>query len=104
LKQFAKTGEGDAAAVTDRITVPLAEGLLAYGQGKYAAAGEALYALRHDLGPLGGSHAQQDIFHQLLIDAMMKAGRTETARALLSERLVLRPGSDWAREKLAALG
>lgn len=103
LKSFSKSGAGEAADVTGTVTVPLAEGLLAHAQGKYAQASDALYALRHKLAPLGGSHAQQDVFQQIMIDAVTKAGKTGAARSLLSERLVLRPGNDWAKQRLAAL-
>ncbi|RME99634.1 MAG: tetratricopeptide repeat protein, partial [Alphaproteobacteria bacterium] len=50
-----------------------------------------------------GSHAQQDVFQQLLIDAMMKAGQKALAGSLLHERQVLRPGSRWAEQRLAQL-
>lgn len=103
LKRFASSGTSEAARVTGEVTVPLAEALLAYGERRYADAGDGLHAIRHGLAPLGGSHAQQDVFHQTLIDAMMRSGRDSTARALLAERQVLRPGSGWARERLAAL-
>jgi len=103
LKRFAASSGSEAARVTGEVTVPLAEALLAYGEGRYAEAGDGMHAVRHNLGPLGGSHAQQDVFHQTLIEAMTRAGRESTARALLAERNVLRPGSDWARDRLAAL-
>lgn len=103
LKRFAASPASEAARVTGEITISLAEALLAYGEGRYAEAGDGLHALRHRLAPLGGSHAQQDVFHQTLIEAMTRAGRESTARALLAERQVLRPGSSWARERLAAL-
>lgn len=103
LKSFSKNGTGEASRVTGSVTVPLAEGLLAYREGKYGEASDALYALRHDLAPLGGSHAQHDVFQQIMIDAVTKAGKAGAARSLLSERLVLRPDNDWAQRRLAAL-
>lgn len=103
LRRFAEDGGGDAAAVTRTLTVPLAEGLLAYGEGRHGAAVDALEPIRHDLAPLGGSHAQQDVFQQILIDAAMKDGRTALARSLLRERAILRPGSPWAHQRLATL-
>lgn len=103
LKAFASSGKSDASRVTRDVTVPLAEALLAYGEGRYGEAADGLYGLRRGLAPLGGSHAQQDVFHQTLIDAMMRSGRKDTARSLLAERRILRPGSGWARDRLAAL-
>jgi hypothetical protein len=103
LERFAAEGGSDAATVARSHTVPVAKALEAYGEGRYEAAAEGLYTLRHGLDPLGGSHAQQDIFHQIMIDAAMRAGRTALARSLLAERKVLRPGSRWADARLAAL-
>lgn len=88
LNRFASASKSEAGRVTGEVTVPLAEALLAYGEGRYAEAGDGLHAVRHRLGPLGGSHAQQDVFHQTLIEAMTRAGRESTARALLAERQV----------------
>ncbi|RMF04260.1 MAG: tetratricopeptide repeat protein, partial [Alphaproteobacteria bacterium] len=67
LQAFAASSDSEAAQVTGRLTLPLAQALLAYGEGRYGEAADGLYALRHELGPLGGSHAQQDVFQQLLI-------------------------------------
>lgn len=103
LRDFAGTADNEVAGVTRDVTVPLCEGLLAYGEGRYEDAADALYALRGDLSAMGASHAQRDVFQQILIDAVTRAGRAGTARELLSERIVLRPGSDWARDRLEAL-
>ncbi|MCP4329814.1 MAG: tetratricopeptide repeat protein [Alphaproteobacteria bacterium] len=103
LKRFAAAGGADAAGVTASLTVPLAEGLLAYGEGACGKAVDRLLPMRHEMAPLGGSHAQQDVFQQILIDAAIRDGRTELARSLLAERAVLRPRSRWAHDRLAAL-
>ncbi|MEM8744053.1 MAG: tetratricopeptide repeat protein [Pseudomonadota bacterium] len=103
LKAFARDGGNDAARVTGDVAVPLCEGLLAYGEGRYEDAADMLCAFDHDLSPLGASHAQRDIFQQLKIDAVMRAGRTGLARDLLEARDGARPGSDWARNRLKSL-
>ncbi len=103
LKTFAREGGNDAAAVTNDVAVPLCEGLLAYAQERYEEAADGLCAFDHDLSPLGASHAQRDIFQQIKIDAVTRAGRSEAARLLLCEREARRPGSDWARNRLEAL-
>ena len=103
IGEFASSDDSDAAKVTQEIGVPLAEALCAYGANDYAAAAGKLYQIRHDLAPLGGSHAQQDVFHQILIDAATKAGKTDMARSLLRERCFVRSGSSWAPQRLASL-
>jgi hypothetical protein len=45
----------------------------------------------------GGSHAQRDVFAQTLLSAAEKAGEIQLARALLNERLALRPLSNLNR-------
>jgi hypothetical protein len=61
--------------------------------------------VRAAIRTIGGSHAQRDLFEQMLIDAALKAGRLPLLRALLSERRQRRPRNLWAwrqTEKLAA--
>jgi tetratricopeptide (TPR) repeat protein len=103
LQDFTRTVESEVSDVTGDVTVPLCEGLLAYGEGRYDAAADILYGLRDDLSPMGASNAQRDVFQQIMIDAVTRAGNNDTARALLEERHALRPGSDWAHERLKSL-
>ncbi len=103
LQRYAANEDTDTATVTAGLGVRIAEGLVAYSGGHYAQTVERLLPIRHDLGPIGGSHAQHDIFHQLLIDATLREGRTELARILLMERAVIKPNSSWAQDHLAAL-
>ena len=89
--------------MTREINIPLCDGLLAYAEKRYAEAADTLYELRGDLAPMGASHAQRDIFQQIMIDAVMQAGRSELARTLLQERHAVRPGSNWAKTRLDQL-
>ena len=67
-----------------------------------------MWPIKDDLAPIGGSHAQRDLFPQVLGDALLKAGRFAQARSLYSERVTLRPSArtDWERlsEALGGLG
>jgi predicted Zn-dependent protease len=49
----------------------------------------------------GGSHAQRDLFAEMLIDASIRAGRFKTASALLADRLRERPRNVWSRRHYA---
>jgi len=103
LQRCAALGLGTMGRVTRDIGVPLAEAIVAYRRGDYARCVERLWPIRRALFRIGGSHAQRDLFMQMLTDAALRAGRTAMVRALLAERLALRPGNHWGRAKLAAL-
>lgn len=65
-------------------------------------------ALRYDLHSVGGSHAQRDIFSQVLIESAIRSKRLNLARSLLAERLAEKPSSrgSWLKyaETLEGLG
>ncbi len=71
----------------DAVARPVVEALWAFGAGDYAAAADGLAAVREQLVTLGGSNAQRDVFEETLVEAQLRAGRTEEALALLGERL-----------------
>ena len=48
---------------------------------------------------IGGSHAQRDLFAQMLINAAMADGRHNLARGLLGERLGSRPDNVWGQSR-----
>ncbi|WP_321342791.1 tetratricopeptide repeat protein [Breoghania sp.] len=104
LKQRGARGESDMDTVTASAGVQSAEALHAYQHGNYGAAFRGLAAARPNLQSVGGSHAQRDVFEQLMIEAAMRAGLLEDARTLLDERLERRGGSDgFASRRLAML-
>jgi tetratricopeptide (TPR) repeat protein len=93
LRAFADTPNNYAAATMARITVPLCEIILAYGKGAPQVALDGLLSIRYDYACVGGSHAQRDVFAQFLIEVALQAERWPLARALLAERLAVRPNS-----------
>ncbi|MFM1815837.1 MAG: hypothetical protein RLZ98_2532 [Pseudomonadota bacterium] len=103
-RAFADGETGDAAEVTRRVGLALSEALLAYGDGHHGTVVDKLFPVRGVLTLLGGSHAQQDIFRQILVDAAIRAGRMQEARIALTERAALRPDTAFSKAKLALLG
>ena len=103
LRERAEGGAAFPGRVVADLALPLALGVVAFAEGHAALAYERLAPLRHALQPLGGSHAQRDVFHQILLEAAIRAGRHNLARSLVNERLALRPGSAIARDKLAQI-
>ncbi|MGP8296817.1 tetratricopeptide repeat protein [Streptomyces inhibens] len=78
-------------AMTAEIGLPVCRALIAYGRQDYARAADLLLPIRHRLNDFGGSHAQRDAIQRTLVEASLRAGRTDLARTLLSERIQLRP-------------
>ena len=66
--------------------VPAAQGIIAYSRGAYAEAVRHFDAALPHLMSIGGSHAQRDLFEQLHLDALMRAGDHARAIAKLEER------------------
>jgi len=111
LNSIGETGRETTGMVGDiarDIGLPLCAALLAYAGQDYRRTVELLEPVRYDLKYVGGSHAQQDVFHRTLVSAAIKSGQFEIARALMSERTADRPSSIWNwrtyARVLAALG
>jgi tetratricopeptide (TPR) repeat protein len=86
LRAMAGANRGDAADVLRNAAIPVCEAVLLHRRGDFAG---AVAAMRPALGVmyrLGGSHAQQEVFEQLFLDAALKAGLDEDA-CLLLERV-----------------
>ncbi len=81
----------------------ICEAILAYREGDYGRVVDVLFPVRGEIRRIGGSHAQRDVFHQMLIEAAIRAGRLPLARALLSERLQQRPASRLTWRRLAGV-
>jgi predicted Zn-dependent protease len=62
---------------------------------------EHLLPIRYSVPEIGGSQAQRDLFHQILIAAALRAPRPALARALLAERTRLKPNNAWTWQRYA---
>jgi tetratricopeptide (TPR) repeat protein len=87
--------------ITREIGLPVADALFAYAARRYAQAAAGLAPLRDRAIEAGGSHAQRDVLGLTLASAAEKAGNRSQARALLNERLALRPRSTLNRQWMA---
>jgi len=91
-------GNGALAAQVRDYALPVAAAALAHARGRHA---EALALMRPALGGmhlLGGSHAQQEVFELLFLDAAQAAGSEPDARLLL-ERVAGRHTVPLARRR-----
>ncbi|HEY2465452.1 MAG TPA: tetratricopeptide repeat protein [Steroidobacteraceae bacterium] len=72
------------------VALPGCEGLYAYVRGEFERAWQHLSIAVPRMAEAGGSHAQRDLFEQVLVDAALKSGRLPVAQHMLE----LRRGAD----------
>lgn len=99
IKPKADVTESEIIAI---IGLPICEALMAYKQGDHARVVDLMLPIRYDIPKLGGSHVQRDVFVQTLLQSAVKSGRYNLARALLSERVALKPNSSVSWKLFAA--
>jgi hypothetical protein len=84
MRDFGARGASDLAKTVGEVAVPLSEAVLAHRRGDYARAIALITPIRDQIVRLGGSHAQRDLFTQILLDAALRAGDTSRARDILA--------------------
>ncbi len=88
-----------------QVAAPAARALIAHVLGQFDQSADLLGQVLPNMHRIGGSHAQRDLFEQIHLDALIRAGRIEPARAIVDRRLALRPNIAHTRrlaERLAA--
>ena len=65
--------------------------LAAFSAGRYRECADLLEPLAHEVARIGGSNAQREVIEETLLVALIRAGETARARALLDRRLSRRP-------------
>ena len=78
-------GHGVIGAVTRTIGTPVVEAMAAHRKAEHDRVVDLLWPVRRDLHQIGGSHAQRDVFFQVLVDAAIHAGRKTETRILLQD-------------------
>jgi hypothetical protein len=86
IEDRAATATAFDAVVWRDVALPAARGMLAHARRDYAAAVRWLSVANPRLQEIGGSHAQRDLFGQLLLDAHMKTSNWAVARQMLEMR------------------
>ena len=76
----------EGAAVWREVALPACEGLHAHARGDFDAAWAHLGAAMPRMIETGGSHAQRDLFEQILLDAAIRSGRAVQAQQMLEQR------------------
>lgn len=91
------------AQVMRDVGLPIAKAIIAHRNQAYGDAANLLLTVKDLVHRIGGSHAQRDLFDQMLIDSVLRAGRLSLARSLLDGRIEKRPSDLWARRTLASI-
>ncbi len=87
--------------ITEEVGLSVCEAIAAWHEELYELAADRLMPVRYQILRIGGSHAQRDMFWQMLIAACLRCGRWQQARALLSERTALKPRNPWSWRRYA---
>ena len=90
VRRIAESTAPGVREVWQDVALPACEGLYAHARGHVDAAWRHLCPAMPRLIEAGGSHAQRDLFEQVLLDAAVKSGRLVQAQQMLE----LRRGSD----------
>ncbi|MCM5569287.1 tetratricopeptide repeat protein [Burkholderiaceae bacterium FT117] len=96
-QEAALAGDADNAAFTREAGRPATLAIRAFGEGDYAQAIRLLRSIRSIAHRFGGSHAQRDVIDLTLIEAALRSDDPALARALVNERVALRPTSPLSR-------
>jgi len=102
-RAYAGAAREAQAAVMAEVGIALGEATAAHRRGAFARVVDLLLPRRDVIRRIGGSHAQRDLFAQLLIDAAVKSERHAVARMLIAARLAQRPRNAWAAAELALI-
>ncbi len=100
---YAKTKNRTQARVMEQVGLAIARGTIAYRARHYSRAADHLLPVKDIIYRVGGSHAQRDLFEQMLIDSTMRSRQLPLARTLLSERIAKRPRDLWAWRHLESV-
>ena len=95
---------GSNARMTAEIGLPACRAMLAFVEGRHGDVVDELMPIRRTLNHFGGSHAQRDALQRTLLEAAIRSGQYDLARALTSERLGVRESSVYGwRQRTRAL-
>lgn len=76
-----------------QVGIPAARAMMAHACAQYDVVIDQLAPVRGQLWRVGGSHAQRDLFDQLLLDARLRSGHWSDARRMLEQRQRFEPQS-----------
>ncbi len=84
-REFTAAENGALGARYTIAVIPASEAAVAYRQGDFAQVIELLLPARRNLWQMGGSHAQRDLFYQLIMDSAVRENRREVIDLMAAE-------------------
>jgi hypothetical protein len=91
VRRMAATAPEFSREVWRDVALRGCEGLYAYARGDYEAAWRLLAGSVPRMAEVGGSHAQRDLFEQMLLDSAIKSGHCVAAQQILELRRAADP-------------
>jgi hypothetical protein len=106
MEQWLGSGQGSNVRMTAEIGLPASRSIVAFAEERYEDVIAELAPIRRVFSHFGGSHAQRDLLQRTLLEAALRAGCFDMARALTAERLGQRDTSvyGWAQRARALRG
>ncbi len=92
-ERYIESASDANVAMSREIGLPFCLAIREFAEEDYAACTDRLLTVRYRTHRLGGSFAQRDIIGWTLLEAALRAGKFELARALGNERAALKPTS-----------
>jgi hypothetical protein len=86
VREHARRAPEFSREVWREVALPGCEGVYAYARGDFEQAWHHLSLVLPRMAETGGSHAQRDLFEQILLDAALKSGRLGAAQQMLELR------------------
>jgi hypothetical protein len=103
VREYAERAPLFTRAVWREVALPGCEGLYAYARGEFERAWHHLSVAVPRMAEAGGSHAQRDLFEQILLDAARGSGRLPVAQHMLELRRSTDPYGVQVNAALAAV-
>ncbi|MEO7207429.1 MAG: tetratricopeptide repeat protein [Steroidobacteraceae bacterium] len=91
VREYAERAPSFTRTVWREVALPGCEGLYAYAHGEFERAWHHLSVAVPRMAEAGGSHAQRDLFEQVLLDAARGSGRLPVAQQMLELRRTADP-------------
>jgi hypothetical protein len=86
MDDYAATPESGSLGPRYRnAAIPAARAAIAHRRGDHAGVARALLPARRALWQMGGSHAQRDVFWQILVDSLQRLGLRPRLAGILAE-------------------
>lgn len=89
----AARGPDTNGMMSREVGLPVARAITAFAHGAFDQCIEELTRVRAIANRFGGSHAQRDLLNLTLCEAAQRSGRTDLVKALVAEKLALKPHS-----------